>query len=909
MKNRLRSVLVAAGMAAAIIVSAPPALAQGDFPTFDKVSEGYRKVVSTADGSSSLYTLWVRERDGQVLAELPRNYENRRFYITPTVAAGDREAGVDMLNTRMVYWKRFDKQLVLIAPNLSVKSTGDAESRAAVERVFTDTVILTTPIVSMGPGGGPVIDLDSVLVGQAQTFFGRFAAGANTRLATIKSAKAFPYNIEISFELPRSSGQLMTMHYSIGDPPKTRGFRPREADRRVGFFYTSYADRAITSGESQTKRYIKRWALEKRDASLAMSPPKEPIIYYIEHTTPVRYRRWVRDAILAWNRAFEQVGIVNAIEVRQQDAQSGAYMDLDPEDMRYSFIRWTNANIGYAIGPSNAHPDTGEIYNADIVMDEAFIGNFGRQLMRYAQAAAAMQGLDDEAIRWFDEHPEWDPRILLATPQERAEISAYRAMLAQGQEPETRPAMLAHTDAILGHGHESCDGRLCAAAFSQGMNIAGLRLALEAGLLPAPKEGESVLDGLPESFIGPLIKWVLMHEVGHTLGLMHNFRASSAFDYKDINSEGFRGAKPWSVSVMDYPPMNIVAPGSEMVQGDWGIIDIGSYDLWAIRWGYTATDREAEQIVRLNTDPAHIFMSDEGNNGPDPRVRTWDLGENSLDFADNQIHLVTAMRERIIDEIVKDGQPWQRAREAYSDSLLRQSQALGVASGWVGGVYISRAHKGDADAPDPVVPAPMDRQRRALRFLIDQGLRETAFGLTPELAAKLGSQQWWDEGGFGSQPDLPIHDQILGLQATTLSMLMNPTRLRRVLDNEARLPSDQDALTLVELMRTIRAEVWNGLDARGRTFTERDPLVSSFSRNLQFEHLSRLIDLATGRVRMPGAAGITLPSVARQELREIQSAIVPAMARGDLDAYTRAHLIDCAERIDRALSATFIRQN
>lgn len=350
---RTLAVVVLAGS-----VFALPAAGQQDFPPFEKVSEGYRKVTPPADGSAPLYTVWVRDRDGQMLAELPVGFEGQRFFVVPTVAGGDAQAGVYSIwhyaigqDARSLYWQQHDKRLALIEPNMAVRTTGDAESQAATERIYTDRVVLTTPIVAMGPGGGPVIDLDDVLLRQSGAFFGNFTRGADVSLAKIKSAKTFPSNVELTLEFPRAGGQLASVHYSIGVPPQTPGYEPREADRRVGYYYTSFTDRSRRGVDGQTMRYVNRWHVEKADPSRAISPPKKPIVYYIEHTTPVRYRRWVRDGVLAWNKAFERVGIVNAIEVYQQDAQTGAHMDKDPEDLRYSFVRWTNSSMGFAIGP------------------------------------------------------------------------------------------------------------------------------------------------------------------------------------------------------------------------------------------------------------------------------------------------------------------------------------------------------------------------------------------------------------------------------------------------------------------------------------------------------------------------------------------------------------------------------
>lgn len=412
----------------------PPAPEPPEFPKFEEVAKDYQKLPPAADGEG-YWTLWKRDKDAQLLAELPREFENKRFYIAPTVSSGDEEAGVYTMYTRWggggdryVYWRRYDKQLALIEPDLTHRTSGDPESKAGVERVWTDRVVFTAPILCMGPNNAPVIDLDALLLGNAENFFGYFVNGMNTSLSKVASAKAFPMNVEVSFELPVIGGRLATLHWSISDVPQNTGYKPRVADRRVGFFYLNYEDRAKLDENSQTVRYATRWNLEKRDPSLKLSPPKRPIVFYIEHTTPVRYRRWVRDGVLEWNKAFEKVGIANAVEVYQQDAQTGAHMDKDPEDVRYNFVRWTNSYMGYAIGPSRVNPETGEILDADIVMDEVFLTGWARSF-RELLPEAAMRRYDAETLAWLEQNPDWNPRERLAHALgSRREGQAARAM-------------------------------------------------------------------------------------------------------------------------------------------------------------------------------------------------------------------------------------------------------------------------------------------------------------------------------------------------------------------------------------------------------------------------------------------------------------------------------------------------
>ena len=249
-----------------------------EYPPFSEVSKGYTKVVSNLDAAPGLYTLWKRTKDGQMLAELPRSYATDKYFFAMTVNSGETYAGLQS-GERYLTWRRYDKRLALIEPNISIRSTGEKESKDSVSRLFTDSVVLDVPILCLGPSKTPVIDLDALLVGQASKFFPSSARGANPRLAKIKTAKSFPKNIEVSFEVPTLRGQLKTLHYSISKIPTSTGYKPRKADERVGYFTTSYTDLGKYKRDETKVRYINRWHLEKADPSLKLSPPKQPIVF------------------------------------------------------------------------------------------------------------------------------------------------------------------------------------------------------------------------------------------------------------------------------------------------------------------------------------------------------------------------------------------------------------------------------------------------------------------------------------------------------------------------------------------------------------------------------------------------------------------------------------------------------
>lgn len=892
---------------------------------FEDAVKGYQKVPVAPD-QVEFYTLYTRAKDAQVLAELPKNFEGKRFYLVATVAAGHPQTGVYSIwhdavgvPTKTVYWSRRNDQLMLIEPNIAVRSSGDQESKAGVKRVNTDRVVLTVPIVAMGPGGGPVIDLDRALLGNSSAFIGGFLNRANTSLAKITKAKAFPNNIELGFELPRANGQFAQVRYSLGMPEKSRGFKPRVADRRVGIYYESYEDRAINDGGSQTVRYANRWHIEKADKSLKMSPPREPIVYYIEHTTPLRYRRWVRDGILAWNKAFEQVGILNAIEVRQQDARTGAHMDIDPEDMRYSFVRWTNAGMGFAIGPVHAHPDTGEIYEADIVMDEGFIGSYANQYMQTELASNAMSVISPELTGWLAEYPEWDPRVILADPADRERVALLTSAMVEHPSnldemlidaPETMSPMVWEPHRSVHHDHDHAgegSRAMCMMLPGLSASVAKARLAMDINLgsmLEDNGDDVTMLDGLPEDFVGPLLRDVVMHEVGHTMGMTHNWKGSALHSIAEMNSDGFD--EPIQSTVMDYALSNIIVedPENGLVQGDYVPMDIGPYDMWAIEWNYTFGD--PKEVAKKAAMPEHAYMAEDGAFSPDPQAKTWDLGRNSIDFAEQRILFINKARAELLDSVVEDGETWQKARQVHQQLMGMQSGAVNMAMHWVGGAHITRSMKGDPDAVAPIRPVDVEQQRRALAFIVDHAFDSDAFGLDTETLKYLQSDNWYD-AGYSTAHAWPIAQSVLGIQSSAMTGLLNPTRLNWVMDNELRIPEGEDALTVPEIFEALHAQIWDLPDIEGE-YTNRSPLVSQLDRNLQSEHLSRMIDLATG-MRWPGASGRTIQALARMELQQIHSKSTRYAKANGVDTYSKAHLRDVNERIERALEASYLRRD
>ena len=945
---------------------------------FAEVAKDYKEV-PLSDGDTPFLRIWKRDKDQQLLAELPRGWERQKHYLAMTVSGGDLWAGLQG-GSRYVYWKRYDNRLALIAPTTDTRSTGDQESKASVTNIFTDRVIVDVPIVATGPTGQPVIDLDALLIGEGSKFFGSAMNSANARLATVRSVKAFSENVEIDLEVPVAGGILKRFHYSLSLLKENPAFKPRPADERVGYFTTSYRDLGKFKEADKWVRYANRWHLEKADPTRKLSPPKKPIIFYVEHTVPIRYRRWVKEGVQYWNDAFEQIGIIDAIQVEYQDASTGSNMDKDPENVRYNFIRWLSNDISTAIGPSRVNPLTGEILDADIVLTDGWIRVFWYQANEYLPQMA-MEGFNPDLMAWLEANPRWDPRVRLAPTAEQDRMlqeRARRGVLAYGGHP------VANVDATL-YGDDEFDGLVGTNVQMNGMCMAGVGKAFDMSLMrmqmeldgslegaqpeekpkksladlppevqemikariaqakaegkelppevlalvgeeaqpepeapkaddkpkdeksdKEPKKDEDLLDGIPEWFVGPALADLVAHEVGHTLGLRHNFKASSVYSLEQMNSEEFKGKKTWATSVMDYTPVNINMDDGA-VQGDYSPIAVGPYDMWAIEYGYGFGD--PKKVLARAGEPELVYGTDEDTWGSDPLARRYDLAADPLQFANSRMRLTKAQRADILTKFVKDGDSWSKARRGYGITLSTQTQMLSMMANWVGGCYISRDKKGDPKGNDPIVPVPAERQRAALKFVMENAFRDDAFGLNPELLTKMSLDKWLDAGGGSSAVEdvpYPVHDRIMGIQASVLTMIMNPITLQRVYDNEQRVPADQDMITLPEVIASVTGEIWSEVYSgnSGGDFTDRKPMVSSLRRNLQREHVERLIDLSMpGSVATPASRAIA--TLATAKLRELSTRLETA-SKGKMDTYTSAHLSETALRIQKALDAQFI---
>ena len=834
---------------------ATPTEKKKDFEDFDKVTKDSKSY----EGFFKLY-----QKKENLYCEIQPSQLDKPFLCMISVARGLGRgfllSGMT-LEEWMLVWKRVGDNVHLVRKNVRFRAKEGTPIAEAVDLGHNDSVLFSLKIESIHPQRKSIlVNISPVFISDLPPLARRIASDARfdkTR-STWGAIKAFPKNIELKVQavyasersmdtIPDSRGIQMTLHYSLAKLPENN-YRPRLADDRVGHFMTAVKDYSVKTSDAPFIRYVNRWHLEKADKDAKLSSPKEPIIFYIEKTVPHRYRPYVRQGILEWNKAFEKIGFADAIEARiQQDHE-----DWDPEDARYNTIRWV-VGAGFAIGPSRVNPLTGQILDADILIGESWIRYWQREYMTFF-----------DEVRYERDHL-------------RDHSSRFHCDIASG-------------------------------------------LARQMGFMASVLQARDLMDEkgeLPQEFIGQALKTLTMHEVGHTLGFRHNFKASTILSLDELNN---KSGEALIGSVMEYDAVNIAPEGQE--QGDYYTKTIGPWDYWVTEYAYKPLDAskpegELEELGKIASRVATsdlTYGTDEDAYGYrfrdlDPLVNRWDLGDDPLEFAKQRREVVIGLWDKIADKVAKEGMGYQRVRRAFGSLLFEHGFTMYIASRYIGGQYHHRDHRGDENGRLPFVPVPAAKQREALQFIKEHALSDQAFDFPADLLNSLAITRWSDWGGdswFSSRFDYPVHNVILSNQTLILERMLYPTVLSRVQDAELKFPKGADAFTMPELFSGITDAVWVELKGNpaAKQWSNSDAFISSFRRGLQREHLKQLIKLV---LDAESGTPEDARSLARHHLSLIKSKIQSALqnARGRLDDYSLAHLEESRVRVEKALDAGF----
>jgi len=898
-------ILLAASVSLASREAGGPALGQQGqpFPAPEKKFEDFEKVVKGAKEHDGLFKL--HQKDEHLYAEIQPHQFDRPMLCPMAIARGVGLGGytLNMGDEMVLVFHRSGDKVQVIRRNVHFKARPGSPVAKAVETTYTDSILLALRIQTINPmKQSVVIDLNDIFMADfAQLGLGFF----DPNRSTWHKVKAFPQNLELEVSATfagagrggnsfgfgggsviDSRGTTVVVHYGLVMLPD-EGYQPRLADDRVGHFLTAVKDYTSDSRDTSFLRYVNRWRLEKAEVDPKhpekLSAPKKKIVYWIEKSVPDEYRAYVREGILEWNKAFEKIGFRDAIEVRQQEKED----DFDPEDMRYSTIRWITNDGAFAMGPSRANPLTGEILDADIIVDADMVRIWKHQYQLYGNSGMMLEEI---------------PSLIRASRQGLGlhdPLDHLRQELGGWNQPRQAEKVDKETAADQGRQWAVQNGVCqCGALMKYELGMMAMTLAARGEL----KAGER----LPEELLGQAIKELVMHEVGHTLGLRHNFKASTMLPNDKLHDTTITRKQGLVGSVMDYAPINLAPKGVK--QGDYFTTTIGPYDYWAIEYAYKplpgGTEGEVEKLQEIATrcaGPGLDYGTDEDLfTTADPSVNQWDLGADPMKYAQDRMLLTQELLKDLVERTIDKGEGYQKTRQAFSMLLGQYGNGAHLIANHIGGQYVNRDHRGDASGRDPIVPVKAAKQRDALKFLQENILTDKPFQFSPQLLRQLAADRWmhWGTNTMISRVEYPLNERILSIQRVVLEHVFDPRVLSRIQNNATMTEKEEQPLTVAEVFRSVTDGVWVDLPAKDPKAVK----TSVINRNLQREHIRDLSSLALGSRFAPPDAR----SLARMHLRDIGKRVQTVLddKNSVIDDTTRAHLEECHERIAKVLAAS-----
>jgi hypothetical protein len=759
----------------------------------------------------------VHRLDDKMYFEIPADKFGRLVLWSAEVAKGPGgdSWGGNALASRVLRFERRGNKVYLWKAGFRKRSDGKAVQQA-VENASTDTIIAVFNVECEGKDRSVVINMSDIFISGIPDMPVGDASGAvgsvDPTRSYLSEVKAFPTNIEVRTMLtfriggggpprvgppslggPSGPSASALVHHSLvilSETPMTARF----FDPRVGYFTESYTDYSAPRGWAQRREYITRFRLEKKDPAAAVSEPVKPITYYLASEIPEKWRPFIKKGVEDWNAAFEKAGFKNAVVCK--DAPTKAEDPTwDPEDARFSVIRWVAEPTQNAMGPHVADPRSGEIISAHII--------FWHDVVKLAQMWYFMQcsGVDERARK-----------------------------------------------------------------------------------LP-----------LPDEVTGELMRYVACHEVGHTLGLRHNHRASTAYSVSQLRDPAFCEKHGSVASIMSYGRFNYVCQPEDKVK--CLIPKLGPYDYFAIEWGYkpvagakTAGDEKKaldELAAKQIEEPFLRFGGEDGPAGVDPTVLTQNIGSDPLEATALGLKNLDRAADYLLGATAEKGEDYALLKDGYGMLLSHREYWFGAVMKQVGGVVEYRTLAGRGD--ETFVRVPRERQKEAVKFLNDHAFTTPTKLLNPKVV-----NQFKYNG---------VANDIADQQQRWLGQLLGTGRLNRLFDAEVLDPAK--AYTAVELVTDVHDGLFVELKADA-------PKVDPLRRQLQRSYVEILrrefqpADSAPATPRFRGRGDDDPPvselrAVARMSLKRLEKQLADALPKVK-DASTRAHLEDLAAEVHTILT-------
>lgn len=587
-----------------------------------------RKEIEKSDradktGPLSIYQL----ADEKVLIEIKSEDLEKEFIFANYIDRGVTHYVGEYADPKLITFRLNGKKIdVIEKDSVGFFNKEDALSRTRV-LTMSDAVISSLKLHKCQPVDTYFAYIDqSVLTKLSSDFLRGIRGGAAQIAAEMKDWRTYSDNINFISEHRLSSSRgsnfsIRVRHILLQRPESD--FDSRRADARVGYFTVKRRDLGDID-QSAPDTYIYKWRLDKKDPGAALSAPVKPIVFWIENTTPEKFRPYIKQGVLAWNEAFRVAGFLNAIEVYEQPVDA----DWEAGDISKNVIRWQaayRARSGFGFAPAIHDPLTGEILGADILLNYSGIGDYLDDWIRLSgEDSLTQQGALDVTALQRDVHS----------------VSLTPSKILNGDPPSIE-VTASHLEgsyilaSLVEDNQEFSKTHIPTLAAEKTQSLTTVREAshhpqktLLTGAVEAPPTEEDL--GFADRMVKEVITQLTMHEVGHALGLTHNFRGSRWRSMDEIFDRSKTNGMI-SASVMDYLPINFSPIGIE--QGDFANTRLGPYDIWAVEFGYRPGLSEAERRDILQRALKAEYAFGIRAVGSDPHTLQYDLTDTAVDYA------------------------------------------------------------------------------------------------------------------------------------------------------------------------------------------------------------------------------------------------------------------------------------